>query len=123
VLIVDDNVDLLRFVKHALGDSPRWEITTAETAEAALAICSRHRPAVALIDYMLPGVNGLELSSQLQGKIRSLQIIIMTGGRLSPDEQEVCRTNRWLLLQKPFMTEDVIALLQARLAMSAAASR
>jgi len=120
LLIVDDNESLLLFLRSALG-AYRWEVVTAGTAAEALEISSRKTPSVALIDYMLPDQTGLELSSQLQANLGSLPIIIMTGGQLSPEEQEVCRSSRWLLLQKPFMVDDVIALVEGRLANSASA--
>ena len=120
VLIVDDNTDLLVFLKRSLAES-NWQILTAETSEQARAVCSNIQPDVALVDYLLPDLNGLELSSQLRAANPGLKVIIMTGGQLSPDEQDLCRKYGYLLIQKPFMIEDLTELIRNRLSSGTAA--
>jgi ATP-dependent Clp protease ATP-binding subunit ClpA/CheY-like chemotaxis protein len=114
VLIVDDNTDLLVFLKRSLAES-NWDILTAETSEQARTVCATSQPDVALVDYLLPDLNGLELSSQLRAGNHGLKVIIMTGGQLSADEQELCRKYGYLLIQKPFMIEDLTELIRNRL--------
>ena len=63
---------------------------------------------------MLPDLNGIELSSRLRAEMPNLQVIIMTGGQLSFDEQELCRRCGYLLIQKPFMIEDLTDLIRNR---------
>lgn len=119
VLIVDDNSDLLVFLKRSLAES-NWEILAAETSQQAREVCANSRPDVALVDYLLPDLNGLELSSQLRAANPGLKVIIMTGGQLSADEQDLCRKYGYLLIQKPFMIEDLTELIRNRLSTTTA---
>lgn len=121
ILIVDDNTDLLRFLKTIL-EAKGWRIVTAESAASARAAVLERAPDVALVDYGLPDNNGLELSSRLRSMVRSTQVIIMTGGQLTNDEQELCRRYGYLLLQKPFMIEDLTDLIRNRVKVATGAA-
>ena len=121
VLIVDDNAELLKFlttVLQALG----IEIITAATGEEATKLSRQKRIDVALVDYLLPDVDGLKLSSRLQAELPFLQVIIMTGEKLSSVDEERCSRDGWALIQKPFLVEDLMELIRSRLPMSAAAA-
>ena len=121
VLIVDDNAELLKFlttVMQGLG----IEIITAETGEQANNLSRRKRIDIALVDYLLPDLDGLKLSSRLQTELPFLQVIIMTGERLSSGDEERCSRDGWALIQKPFLVEDLMELVRSRLPMSAAAA-
>jgi len=83
ILLVDDsNADLLR-VRRALEKDPdtQWEVEQASTAEAGLEIVARHTPDVVLMDFHLPGMNGLELLHQLRERCqdRPLAAVVLTG--------------------------------------------
>ena len=121
VLIVDDNAELLKFlttVMQGLG----IEIITAETGEQANNLSRRKRIDIALVDYLLPDLDGLKLSSRLQTELPFLQVIIMTGERLSSGDEERCSRDGRALIQKPFLVEDLMELVRSRLPMSAAAA-
>jgi CheY-like chemotaxis protein len=118
ILVVDDNRDLLDLLRGAL-QSAKWDVMTAGTVARGLKISSKVKPALAIVDFMLQdssGRSGLDLSSQLQAGTGLPSIIVMTGGQLSADEQELCRKSGWLLLQKPFMIRDLLALVEGRMA-------
>ncbi|HEU0141488.1 MAG TPA: AAA family ATPase [Bryobacteraceae bacterium] len=119
VLIVDDNRDLLRFLEHLMVGA-HWRILTAETGQQALAAVASQTPDAALLDYMLPDLNGLELALQIQKKLPRLQIILMTGANLAAEEELVCRQNGFPLLQKPFLAQDIMSLIRNRLSGAAA---
>ena len=121
VLIVDDNAELLKFlttILQALG----IEIITAETGEQATTLARQKRIDVALVDYLLPDLDGLKLSSRLQMELPFLRVIIMTGEKLSSGDEERCSRDGWALIQKPFLVEDLLELIRGRLPMSAAAA-
>jgi CheY-like chemotaxis protein len=117
ILIVDDNVDLLNFLKKIMKQS-EWDIFTAETAGQALAVCAKNRIDVALMDYVLPDLDGVQLSRQLSESSPSSQIIIMTGGEMSSDREEICRKCNVPIIQKPFLVEDVLGLVRSAIAAS-----
>jgi CheY-like chemotaxis protein len=117
ILLVDDNRDLLHFLERLMSESG-WELLTAETAGAARKIVARKKPNAALIDYMLSDVNGVELALQLREAIPKLQIIMMTGAILPPEEEAICQEHDFPVLRKPFLASHVMNQFRSRLGLS-----
>src|SRR5918912_2071321 len=113
VLIVDDNHQLLHFLKSELAQAG-WEMLTAETAQQAREVFYRHRPNTVLLDYMLGETDGLQLGLQLQAQAPDTQFIIMTGGKLSSEEETICRERDFPVLHKPFLVNDILHLIGYR---------
>src|SRR5215472_9093459 len=63
VLLVDDNRDLLHFLERLMA-SDGWTLLTAESATEAKRLVKEHKPNAALLDYMLPDGNGVELGAE-----------------------------------------------------------
>jgi CheY-like chemotaxis protein len=114
VLLVDDNHDLLGFLEQALAQEG-YRLLTAESAGAARRLMEQQPPTAALLDYALPDGNGLELALLLRRQNPQMDIILMTGGAMSPEETELCAQFGFPLLRKPFLTADVTGLLRNRI--------
>ena len=68
LLIVDDHPAVRAGLAALIAPEPDLRVVaTAADAEAALARAEEHRPDVALIDFHLPGEDGLELCLRLDG--------------------------------------------------------
>src|ERR1700761_8709018 len=63
ILIVDDDQLLLDFLGEVLGHAG-YDILKASSAEQALEHIAQREPDLALLDIHMPGMNGLELSTQ-----------------------------------------------------------
>jgi ATP-dependent Clp protease ATP-binding subunit ClpA/ActR/RegA family two-component response regulator len=113
VLIVDDNHQLLQFLKTEFEEAG-WELMTAETAREAHEVFGERRPNTVLLDYMLGADDGLQLGLQIHAKAPETQIIIMTGGGLSPDEEAVCKEHDFPILHKPFLVNNILHLIGYR---------
>ncbi len=120
VLLVDDNRDLLQFLERLMAESG-WELLAAESASEARKIVAKRKPNAALLDYMLPDGNGVELAQQLKQSIPNLQVIMMTGSMLAPEEEAICEEHDFPVLRKPFLATDVMNQIRSRLARPAAA--
>lgn len=120
VLLVDDNRDLLHFLERLMAEAG-WKLLTAESASDARKIAAEHKPNAALLDYMLPDGNGVELGVQLLHSVPRMQIIMMTGSMLPPEEEAVCEEHDFPVLRKPFLATDVMNQIRGRLANCAAA--
>lgn len=79
ILIVDDS-KLARIVagKAINALQPDWERVEAANADEALVILSQRQIDVALLDYNMPGRNGLELAADLRGLFPAMPIAIIT---------------------------------------------
>jgi two-component system response regulator GlrR len=123
VLLVDDNRDLLHFLERLMADAG-WKLLTAESAQEARTMAAAHKPNAALLDYMLPDGNGVELGVEfLQAQPRML-VIMMTGTILPPEEEALCEEHNFPVLRKPFLASDVMNQIRSRLnSTTAGASR
>ncbi|HKV38439.1 MAG TPA: AAA family ATPase, partial [Blastocatellia bacterium] len=113
VLIVDDNRDLLLFIEAALKDSG-WDLLPASTADQARRLFGERAPNTILLDYMLGEEDGVALALEFGIKAPAAQVIIMTGGNLSPEEESVCQERDIPVLRKPFLSSDIINLVRSR---------
>ena len=115
VLIVDDNRDLLLFLEQLLAQAG-WTILVASSAHQAREVFAQHAPHAVLLDYMLGDDDGVKLGLEFQSQTPHLQVIIMTGGILSPAEEAVCQERDIPVLRKPFLASNLMQLIRSRLA-------
>lgn len=115
VLLVDDNRDLLHFLERLMAEAG-WQLLTAESAAEAYAILAHKKPNAALLDYMLPDGNGVELGVQLRQLAPKLQVIMMTGSVLPSEDEAVCEEHDFPVLRKPFLAAEVMNQIRSRLA-------
>jgi ATP-dependent Clp protease ATP-binding subunit ClpA len=122
VLLVDDNRDLLQFLQRLMAESG-WELLAAESAQEARKIVAKRKPNAALLDYMLPDGNGVELAQQLRAMMPNLPVIMMTGSLLGPEEEAICEEHDFPVLRKPFLAADVMNQIRARISAKAKSGR
>jgi CheY-like chemotaxis protein len=79
ILIVDDS-KLARLVagKTIKALQPEWERLEASNAEEALAIVAARQVDVALLDFNMPGMNGLELAAALRALRPTMPLALIT---------------------------------------------
>jgi CheY-like chemotaxis protein len=119
ILIADDNRDLLLFMAGEMRDEG-WEMLTAVSAANARELFRRCKPDTVLLDYMLGEDDGLKLAIEFYSESPATQIMMMTGGGLSREEQTLCEKHGFPILYKPFLTEDVLRFLRGGLKAGAA---
>ena len=83
ILIVDDSEDDQRLYQRALRGHIEHTIKAALTAEAGLAISENITPALILLDYKLPDMDGLEFMKKLNPSIDA-PVIMLTGEGSEP---------------------------------------
>ena len=115
VLLVDDNRDLLHFLERLMANDG-WTLLTAESATEAKRLVQEHKPDAALLDYMLPDGNGVELGVEIQAAAPQVLVIVMTGTILPSEEEAVCEEHGFPVLRKPFLASDVMDQIRSRLA-------
>lgn len=108
ILVVDDDPDVLRLIRRELGNAG-FEVWPAASAEEALeVVTSKGLPHLAVVDILLPGVDGLALARRFQ-EWSDLPIIMLT----SVDEEEtvVGAIEKFAedYVRKPFKPRELVA--------------
>ena len=91
VLVIDDSLMLLSFVKEILAEA-NYEVTTAGTAGEGLSAAANDTPDLILLDYVLPDMKGDEVCQRLgeNAATASVPIVYMSGfgTDLQPDQMK-----------------------------------
>ncbi|MFA6582967.1 MAG: response regulator [Elusimicrobiaceae bacterium] len=90
ILIVDDNAINRKLLRVVLSNAG-YEILEAETAEQALYLIRARLPLLVLMDYRLPGMDGVELTRLIKSdsKLSSLPVIIVTASAMKTDRERI----------------------------------
>lgn len=110
VLIADDDAairDLLAYKFRLAG----LRVLTAADGEEALRQARLHRPDLAILDRMMPGLDGVTVLQQLRvsADTRNIPIIFLTAMRQERDILEGFRLGVADYVIKPFLPEEVLA--------------
>jgi DNA-binding response OmpR family regulator len=107
ILIVEDDTVLGHLLLEAIQDEMTYQVYLVPSGEMALSAIQTIIPTMLLLDYHLPGMNGLELVDQLRSREGSEQIPILLMSAVLP--QINIAKYHLRTLQKPF---DLKILLQ-----------
>ena len=108
VLIVDDEQNVRRTLAVGLRLSG-FEVEEAGGSDTAMAVLQRDGHfEVALVDLMLPDVNGLDLARWIRGRCPDTVVILMSGYHLSERQIERADAGIAAFLAKPFMVDDAV---------------
>ncbi len=106
ILIVDDE-DTIRFVLQSLVSGMGHETVVAGSAEEGLARLTEAPVSVALIDIILPGINGIELLRRIKQASPDTEVMVMTSHSSLETAIEALRHGAYDYLSKPFELDDV----------------
>lgn len=114
VLVVEDDPDireLLRFTLERAG----LKVVEAESGEDALTVLDGPQPSVAIIDWMLPGINGVELTQRLRKDPLTsvIPLIMLTARGEEADKLKSFDSGIDDYLTKPFSPKELVARVKA----------
>jgi NarL family two-component system response regulator LiaR len=79
VLLVDDHAVVRQGVRAFLETQPDIVVVgEAESGEAAVRLATEHAPDVALVDLLMPGMDGVETTRQLAARSPRTRVIVLT---------------------------------------------
>jgi signal transduction histidine kinase/DNA-binding response OmpR family regulator len=104
VLLVDDESTIAAVVRGLLVDEG-CDVIECGSAEEALAKLEGSGVAVALVDIVLPGMNGLGLLAEIKKKWPDVEVVIMTSHASIESAIEAMHSGAYGYIRKPF--EDI----------------
>jgi CheY-like chemotaxis protein len=113
VLIVDDELNQRRALSIGLR-MEGFEVETAGGANEALVVLSSVAVDIALVDLMMPGVNGLELARQMKTLYPGVPVVLTSAYHLS--ERQLARSDAGVVgfVPKPCAMPEVARFLHAK---------
>ena len=120
ILIAEDDADIRALLRLYLeGDG--FRVLEAENGTAALTLAREHAPDMAILDIMMPGMNGFELTRALR-KYSELPILILSAK--SQDNDKILGLNLGAddYIAKPFNPVEIVARVKAQLRRAARSS-
>src|SRR5258708_7460254 len=112
ILVVDDEPTVLNLCQRML-QAGGYEVVIAASGEAALRVAGypQHSIDLALIDVMMPIMNGIELAARLQKAHPGLPIVLMTGFTIREIERIVAN-HPYRVMGKPFKTASLLRMIE-----------
>ncbi len=119
IVVVDDEPDICRMIQVSLSMSG-YDVLAAHDGEEGLRLIEKTRPALAILDIMMPRMNGYELLARLRANpaLAATKVIIstsMTEGSDHNDEEWARRTDVSGFLTKPYNPEEMVRLVRGLL--------
>ena len=114
VLVVDDNEDSADMLAEALA-AMGFHTRRALSGPAALALAQDFRPAIALLDIGLPGMDGYELARQFRAHtdLCDTRLIAVTGYSMSRDHAKTTAAGFDLHMVKPVDLAELVSTLNS----------
>jgi two-component system response regulator MprA len=122
VLVVDDDAAVRQSLERSLRFEG-YEVATAADGVAALELIARERPDIAILDVMMPRMDGLEACRQLRARGDDLPVLMLTARDGLADRVSGLDVGADDYLVKPFALEELFARLRALARRSALAAR
>jgi len=109
ILIADDEVNLRKLV-HATLEEPDCRILEASDGNAALQIALKEKPDLILLDWMMPGLTGIEVMKRLRQEeaTAGVPIIMLTARGQGKDREQAMTAGTDIFLVKPFSPLELL---------------
>ncbi len=116
ILVVDDEEDIVELVRYNLSREG-YQTLSAETGEKALRLVRTEKPDLIVLDIMLPGMDGLEVTRAMKGdaEMRRIPIVMLTAKGGEPDIVAGLELGADDYIVKPFSTRVLVARVRAAL--------
>jgi DNA-binding response OmpR family regulator len=116
VLVADDDADILSLVSLRL-ERAGYEVVTAGDGEEALATALERTPDLALLDVMMPKLDGYEVTQRLRARdsTRHMPVILLTARVQEADIARGIEAGADGYVKKPFSTLELRDRVQAAL--------
>jgi two-component system phosphate regulon response regulator PhoB len=109
ILVVDDEADIVALVAYHLAKAG-YRVSTAATGSDAVAAARQERPALVVLDLMLPGLTGYDVLEQLRAgeSTRDIAVLMLTARREEPDRIRGLSLGADDYLTKPFSPQELV---------------
>ncbi|QQG35574.1 MAG: response regulator [Micavibrio aeruginosavorus] len=104
ILCVDDEPDMRLLIKLALENVRKYEVGVYGSGKELLDNISSHNPDIVLLDFVMPGMDGLQILHELRARddCKGIPVIFMTGSSSESDIDMIMAAGAAGIISKPF---------------------
>ena len=116
LLIVEDESEMLSFLKDAMTDKFKT-VYTAENGSKALDLIYKNHPDIIVSDVMMPQINGIELTHRIKTdiEISHIPVVLLTARNNAESMYQGYETGAEAYLAKPFDIDVLLMLIRNQL--------
>lgn len=109
ILLADDDPDILALVSYRLQKAG-FEVMTAGDGQTALDLAAEHPPALAVLDVMMPNVDGYLVTEELRRRPETerVPIILLTARVHDADVERGFQAGADDYIRKPFSPQELV---------------
>lgn len=109
ILIIEDNEKNRKLVRDVL-QFKGYQTLESETAEEGIRLAREKKPALILMDFHLPGMNGIEAFKVLRAdpETSSIPIVAVTASAMTEDRQKIIAAGFDGLQTKPINVKEFL---------------
>jgi len=109
ILIVEDNEKNRKLMRDVL-QFKGYQIIETDAAEEGIRLARDRQPALILMDFHLPGMNGIEALTRLRGEpaTRGIPVLAVTASAMTEDKQKILAAGFDGLQTKPIHVKDFV---------------
>ncbi|MFN0097334.1 MAG: response regulator [Gemmatimonadaceae bacterium] len=109
ILVVDDEPDIVALVVYHLAKAG-YRVSSAASGSDALALAKRDRPALVVLDLMLPGMSGFDVLAKLRDDegTAKMGVLMLTARKEEPDRIRGLELGADDYLTKPFSPQELV---------------
>jgi DNA-binding response OmpR family regulator len=117
ILVADDEEDVLALIRFRLEEAG-YEVVTAADGDAALRLAKELKPDLAVIDVMMPGKDGYEVTQGMRASAETsrVPVILLTARVQEADVNRGFEVGADEYIRKPFSAGHLRSRVQAMLA-------
>lgn len=111
-LVIDDEAQVRKYVAQVLVEEG-WEVSEADSAEAAIAMLRDREWAVVFSDVMLGGADGFSVLRRFKEELPQTKVVLMTGHGSASGALDATAFGAYDYLLKPFGVDELRSLSRA----------
>ncbi|NEP39838.1 MAG: response regulator transcription factor, partial [Okeania sp. SIO2H7] len=114
ILVIEDEIKLAQFIELELKYEG-YRVTVANDGFTGMTAARESKPDLILLDWMLPGMPGLELCRRLRTTGDKVPVVLLTAKDDVSDRVAALDAGADDYVVKPFSVEELLARIRARL--------
>ena len=107
ILIIEDEAGIYNFLKEGLQEEG-YVVAIATNGDVGLKMYSRNKPDLILLDWMMPGMTGIDVCKEIRKNDTDTPILFLTAKDTVQETVEGLRTGANDYIKKPFSFEELL---------------